>query len=154
MLTVTLDLTNSSDYVVAAEEQCGPTNFCSYDKTSTPACKCNNSQKVASQAECDNACNNWAIKDIRCPKYTTPGGKMVDGCYGFSFQLLADFWTQVNTIKPQPPAPVCYAKDSNWDVKFAPADPNPGPGQCQYSPVPGSGQFCSARRAERAKGGG
>ena len=67
-LIVTLDLSSSADgYNAAAEFACRPISFCKWD-ASAKSCGCNPDQTSASKAECNNACNNWATKDVRCPK--------------------------------------------------------------------------------------
>ena len=146
-LTVTLDLSSSKDeYAAAHEYACKPLTFCKWNADSK-TCGCNPDQQSASKAECDNACGQWATKDVRCPKNAT--GK--SECYGFAFTLPGDF----STDTPQgPPYVQCFNKEkdwqTNWDVKFTPVQGQKG--ECDYSGKTLKATFCSSSLGNKSLG--
>lgn len=79
-------------------------------------------------AQCHAACSTWAVKDIDCPDA---------GCYGFAVAMPTTF---SNMTHITPPAPSCFANNSDCNACFAPSTVNSG--GCQY-PTLLSSDFCS-----------
>ncbi len=155
-LTVTLDLSGSKDeYDAARKYACRPETFCSWDATKNPSCFCNPAQQGASKAECDNACNNWATKDIRCPK----NAQGVSECYGFAFTLPSDFPEDDQVVSMPPPYVQCFNKElnweKNWNVSFEkPATQDNGTVSCDYGDKLPRAQFCPANPGNKVLGTG
>ncbi|MFZ0313304.1 MAG: G8 domain-containing protein [Candidatus Korobacteraceae bacterium] len=138
ILTVSLDMSKFSDfqsnYEAAKQDHCAPASFCSWN-SSTNTCGCNSKQRLSSPTECQNACANWAGKDINCPE---------GGCYGFTFTLPGDFVAGSPAVPP--PDVSCFPKTllgtahpSPWNIQFTSGQ---NPGNCAYTSIP-TGSFCS-----------
>ena len=132
--------------------QCQPRTFCKLDSTKRNGCGCalkaSDPMVVANPklddaadkgGDCDNACGNWAVKELDCP---------IGGCIGFGVTLPQSF-TQANA--PQPPftptsqvvKPACFPKTTVWDYPagFKRVSETVAGKQCTYS-APPADHFC------------
>lgn len=165
IMTVNVDLSSANDLQPSpAQGLCQPREFCcpSTDgKTcdtsgSASASKCIGNLKSTDPialanpsmtVEADYVCQNWAMKDLDCPKATFKNNALVSGgCYGFSITLPDDFVAdglanQANHRPiPQsfPEGPIGGAPD--WSTKFANTatlpDSQSGGGTCSYPTPP------------------
>ncbi len=139
VLRVTMRMTMPSfamDYEAAKSDDCQPKSFCKLD--SDENCGCSLDEKNGIYAECQHACSRWAGNDIDCPE---------NGCWGFSVKLTTGFRT--GPKNGLPPAPKCYPKSENWNVKFMPAEESVA-GAC-YDPTPPVGKFCDQQNWKLAQ---
>jgi len=130
VLTVTMRMTMPQfqmEYDAAKSENCQPKSFCKPDSDDNCGCSLNSDDPL--YADCQHACSRWAGNDVDCPQ---------GGCYGFSVKLPTRF--QAGPKQGLPPAPVCYPKNENWNLKFMPSTENVA-GVC-YDPTPPEGKFC------------
>lgn len=153
VLTVHVDMSSGvlknfgSEYTKAKANHCGPAaalpkgtnfnrNYCQWDDSKKCYCAI-----ASDDPECDNACTNWAGKDINCPE---------GGCYGFGVKLPGDF--QANDQGKQSiPAVKCAPKDDRWNTPFVTDFDNPNPTECDYKGKTIPDNFCTSHRVQPGK---
>ncbi|MGO9517967.1 MAG: hypothetical protein ACLPND_13050 [Candidatus Korobacteraceae bacterium] len=137
-LTVNLDMSKIADfegnYELGKKNHCAPASFCTWTgDEKTGSCGCAHG---AEDGECENACKNWAVKDVNCPE---------GGCYGFEFKLPDDFKANnQGTPDPSQPQwqPSCFnpTNDSYWNTAF---QLEAGGNNCDYTGKVPTAQFCT-----------
>ena len=105
-------------------------NYCAWNGSS---CGC---AIKSNDPECDNACSNWAGKDINCPD---------GGCYGFGFKLPDSF--VADDTGTQYAKGTCLTADSaDWNTPFVTDFNNPNTFECKYQGANIPNSFCTSVR--------
>jgi len=137
ILEVDLDMSSdklptfADEYNMAKQNHCAPATYCTW---SNGSCGCAHEN----DAECTNACSNWAGKDINCPE---------KGCYGFEFTLDRTFEASDQNKGGALTQPVCLTKTKNpeWNTPFTPASEGVAGAQCNYNGATIPDNFCPGR---------
>jgi hypothetical protein len=150
VLTVHVDMTQYAGELSPKPDatfnaQCQPRTFCKLDSTKKNGCGCtlnrNDPMVLANPKlwdECDNACNNWAVKDLDCP---------IGGCIGFGVTLPSSFEPGNGPTPPftlassSGPKPACFPKPWNSLTGFTLVHPPVVQKQCEYLAQPAT-NFC------------
>jgi hypothetical protein len=125
LLTVTVDLSDQGKAFADDREQfCQPQSYCSY-KPAAKSCGC----RPGSNCKEDSVCS-WAVKDIDCP---------IEGCFGLSITMPANFVAAKQPGLPPAPVPFTEGPDSAFfrtgNVTFKNASEAVA-GSCYYSVPP------------------
>ena len=119
ILTVTMDMNFGdfkSNYGNAAEYDCQPATFCSWNSDSK-SCGCALNQSDSLFGQCQAVCSQWTQKDVKCPIELNKDNKMVTACYGFGVKFPDSFVAMDQQgVKP---APGCYPKNERLECEVA-----------------------------------